>query len=151
MFTLGFMLLVLMGHFLGDFFLQSDWMALNKKIKKKNLEGTLIPLMVHCLIYTATIYLCIIYFLLPLEWFFHPLTFIVIFASHVILDGTYIIDHWFYLMKGRSWRLAEEKGLITNEYNPLSSIYFSYTALVQVAADNAAHFIMMFVYFALIF
>lgn len=72
--TIAPFLLFLMCHLVGDFILQSDWMAMNKN------KSTL-HCLIHCLIYTA----CFI--ILTLSW--KALLFI--FVTHFIIDRFPII------------------------------------------------------------
>ena len=69
-----------MGHLIGDYVLQTDWMAVNKK--KWNLEGW-IACLIHCLIWSLCITIAINKFSVSL--------FILIFFSHLIIDKTNII------------------------------------------------------------
>lgn len=72
MFTLEFFLLLLMGHFIGDYILQNDWQALQKKEKK-------LPLFVHCSIYTVTCSIILLKYLMTLDRITLILSVIVIF------------------------------------------------------------------------
>jgi len=73
-----------MGHLIGDFLLQSDWMALNKKKRT-------FPCAVHCLIYSLTVLLCAGW-----PWW----TFWVVFATHFAQDRTNIVV-WLMNHKGQ--------------------------------------------------
>lgn len=73
---------LLMGHLVGDYLLQNRWMA-----EKKSNE--LLPLMVHSLIYTGTVYLCS----LPAGGI--TLTGVaIVFSSHLILDRRTLVRWW---------------------------------------------------------
>jgi hypothetical protein len=65
----------LMGHLIGDFLLQSDWMALNKKKRTW-------PCTVHCLIYAITVVLCARW-----PWWTLP----IIFVTHFAQDRTNVV------------------------------------------------------------
>lgn len=74
----------LMGHLIGDYLLQDDWMALNKKRSS-------FACLVHCLLYTAAVGLAT-------RW---PLwTIPVIFATHFAQDRTNFIV-WFMQHKNQ--------------------------------------------------
>lgn len=76
---------IIVGHMIGDYLLQSDWMALNKK--KSGING-LIACIVHCLIWTVSVYaFCF-------RQVGSVLVFILLFASHFVLDRTNIIK-WY--------------------------------------------------------
>ncbi len=92
--TLTIPISLLILHFLGDFILQSDWMALNKS----NLKNPL-PLLAHVLVYSTC-------FILSGTW-----PFIVwVFLTHLITDAItsnitkvlWVNDqrHWFFVMIG---------------------------------------------------
>ena len=70
----------LLLHLFGDFVVQNDWMAMNKK--KKGWNGFL-----ACFVHTLTYSLP---FLLITNW----LAFLVIWWTHFIIDRTKIIDHF---------------------------------------------------------
>lgn len=73
----------LIGHLVGDYLLQNDWMANNKKVKK--LSGEL-ACNVHCLLWTLSV-------LLFTGWWEWKLA-ILVFLSHYILDRTGIVKWW---------------------------------------------------------
>lgn len=75
---------LLIGHLVGDYILQNDWMALNKK--KSSL-----PCLVHCALYTLSV-AAFSLFALPL-W-----AIAVIFVTHFIQDRTTIIGWWMNLV-----------------------------------------------------
>jgi hypothetical protein len=79
-------ILFLLCHLVGDFWLQSDWCALNKA--KKGWEG-FFACLIHCLIYTSC------FLLLTFSW--KALLFI--FATHFILDRFPIIIKKFIWLK----------------------------------------------------
>ena len=63
----------LLLHLLGDYVLQNNWMANNKK-------NSLIPCLVHCILYSLP-------FLLITSWS----VVLVILGTHMILDGTNVL------------------------------------------------------------
>jgi hypothetical protein len=73
----------LIGHLVGDFIIQNDWMALNKK------ESTL-----HCTVHCLTYALCVWLFTLWPLW-----TIPVIFITHFALDRTKFVG-WLMGIKG---------------------------------------------------
>ncbi|AZO95270.1 DUF3307 domain-containing protein [Halocella sp. SP3-1] len=74
---------IILGHMIGDYLFQSDWMAINKK--KSGLAG-LIPCIVHCLIWTISVFLFIGEYRL--------IFFCMLFLSHFILDRTNFVK-WY--------------------------------------------------------
>ena len=78
------MLNLILGHFVGDFMFQCDWMANNKK------QNSLICAL-HCLIYSLIIW--------AFTFFTWPLWSIgVVFLTHFIIDRTLIVKHYLLFM-----------------------------------------------------
>jgi len=71
------------GHLVGDFLLQNDWQAMDKK--SMSIKGWLACL-VHCLLYTAAVVVCTGWW----EWYL----IILVFLSHFPIDKTYILVRW---------------------------------------------------------
>jgi hypothetical protein len=76
------MLDALIGHLVGDYILQNDWMALNKKISSLHCG-------VHCLIWTA----CVVLFA---AWGWKAAAFL--FVAHFVQDRTGLIRRWMSLV-----------------------------------------------------
>lgn len=85
---LGFSLLV--GHLLGDFILQNDWQANNKKKRTW-------PCLVHCVWYT----LAVITVALP-ELLLSPGVISIIFITHFGIDRTPFIEWWMRNVSGQT-------------------------------------------------
>lgn len=73
---------MLVGHLVGDFLLQTAWMA-----EKKVQDWT--ALLTHCLVYTAAVAL----FALPAGGLTLPGT-ALIFAGHVFIDKRIFVEYW---------------------------------------------------------
>lgn len=73
---------LLIGHLVGDFLLQSNWMATHK-------EKDWRALAVHSLVYTITIYLFSL-----IAGGLSLLALVIIFAAHVILDQRGVVRWW---------------------------------------------------------
>lgn len=71
------------GHLLGDFILQNDWQAMNKK--SPTLKGW-IACLVHCLLYTLAVIVCTGWW----KWYL----IVLVFLSHFPIDKTYILVRW---------------------------------------------------------
>lgn len=80
--------LAIIGHLVGDYLLQNDWMALNKKTRAD-------PLFVHCLLWSASVTL----FAGWGHW-----AWLILFSTHTIQDGTNIIPRWMDLIGQRQFR-----------------------------------------------
>ena len=76
------LLLALVGHLVGDYIFQTDWMAENKKIKS-------LPCLIHSAIWAA----CVVLFA---GWGWIP--FLVLLGIHFIQDRTYIVRGWMHLI-----------------------------------------------------
>ena len=120
---------LLLGHLVGDYLLQNDWMALNKKKKW-------LPLIIHCLIYSIVVCLFMIPYISSVGiWF---LSLFYVFLSHVIFDGTEVVDNYAKLIGGRTWA----KTLAKND-----EIYTIFTCFVKVVMDNTFHLLLMWLWF----
>lgn len=128
---------LLLGHLMGDYLFQNDWMALNKKKQW-------LPCLVHCVIYTW----CVSLFLQPLldtlslwEWW---CCYQLIFLSHIIIDRTNLIERWFRFIGGRAFgRIGlPTHGLCASP--DVHTIRLIYTCIVQTVADNTLHLVLMF-------
>lgn len=78
----------LVGHLVGDYLAQNDWMAKNKK--KAGSAGA-IPCTVHCLIWSF----CVILFA---GWMDKPIVAAVLFMTHYIQDNTNLVRRWMSLI-----------------------------------------------------
>lgn len=147
--TTDFLFRLLLGHFVGDYLLQNNWMALNKK--KKGLATT-----VHCGIWTA----CIVFACIPelfevsliSFWKYWGVIFL-IYWSHWIFDATNIVDNWLDFIGGRSYRSADIYcTLIEPNLHPdaVKGYMKAYTALVQTIADNTLHFLCLYLIFRIL-
>ena len=72
----------IIGHLVGDYLLQSDWMAQNKKLRS-------LPCFVHCLIWTACV--CLFGGLGWLQGLF-------LFVCHYAQDRTHVVKWYMNLM-----------------------------------------------------
>ena len=73
----------IVGHLVGDYLLQNDWMALNKK--GPGIMGGL-ALAVHSFIWAV----CVCSF----AGFWPTLAFAILYATHMLQDGTNIVMFW---------------------------------------------------------
>lgn len=75
----------LIAHLIGDYLLQNDWMAQNKKLRSW-------PCFVHVAIYSATMWAMT-------QW--PPWAMLVVFATHFVQDRTGFVK-WYMLLIGQS-------------------------------------------------
>src|SRR6056297_3501264 len=84
---------MLLGHLVGDYLLQNDWMALNKT--KNNITGW-VAAIVHCLIYTLAVTV--------LMWEFNIYWIIAVFFSHFFIDKFSLAKYYLFYVKGKSFK-----------------------------------------------
>lgn len=125
--------LAMLGHFVGDYLLQNNWMALNKT--KRNKLGWL-ACGTHVVIYAT----CVMFFL-SLSWHdlvYYPIIWLVIAVPH------YLIDHYSlasYIMKFKNGVMPLE----TIEDTTVESIWkAAFTAPVYIVNDNTLHWVMLY-------
>lgn len=106
----------LVGHAVGDFLLQNDWMALNKKQRS-------LPCAVHCLLYTAAV-------MAFSGWWSNESAALIaaaVFVPHFVIDRT-------QLVRGYMWLNGQSK-FAQPPMSPWS----------MIAVDNAMHFACLWV------
>jgi hypothetical protein len=74
--------LAIIGHLVGDYLLQNDWMALNKKRNP-------IPCFIHCILWTAAVCL--------FAGWNSPYAIAALFCTHFIQDHSNIVAWWMRL------------------------------------------------------
>lgn len=125
---------IMLGHLVGDYIFQNDWMALNKS--KKNSLGRL-ACFVHCTIYSACV--CI-YTVLDPVWF------CLVFLSHYPIDRMALADDW-NEVKGNTrlskWMTSSTKGLGWARTEQVSS---AFQAIIYVVQDNTMHLMLMWMF-----
>ena len=123
---------LMIGHIIGDYFLQSKQMALSKI--KNNISSWMYCLF-HCFIYMSCICLCTanlnIGFLL------------LIFISHFIIDKFSIAERWLQIINGRSLYafINENKN---QTMTAIDVIQGSFSTLVYTVIDNTLHIIILY-------
>ena len=76
----------IIGAMVGDYILQTDYMAVNKKKDS-------IPCAVHCLIWTVAVLVC--------SWTFNPWLALWLFATHFAIDRSSFIVWWMTNISGQ--------------------------------------------------
>ena len=108
----------LIGHLVGDYLLQNDWMALNKKAM--TFRGWLACL-IHCFLYSVAV--CAF-----TGWW--DARFIIVMLSHLALDKTLVVV-WYMRLTGSF------KRIITDKNNP-SAIW------ACAIVDNTFHMVTLY-------
>lgn len=112
----------LIFHLIGDFLIQNDWMALNKKNKG---WGGALACFTHCTTYA-----------LPFLFIASPLQVLLIGLSHYLIDRWHLID-WFIA-------LHNFKKTITNfGYNDNRPVFL--TLWLYIIVDNTFHLIFNYI------
>lgn len=123
---------LLLGHFVGDYILQNNWMALNKTKRW-------LPCLIHCLLYTLAVCL--------FTWILNPWWILVVFASHIFIDHWSLADKYLELTKGRSLTgfMMEQQGKYHAgvPINGVDLLSGGFTALVYCVIDNTFHILLM--------
>ena len=159
---------ICLAHVVGDYLLQTDWMALNKK--EKGWFGWKAAF-VHCWIWTACIFVAIlpefiaviqpycvesaaaitgsaalIALITPIGVGIGILA--LIFVSHWVLDRYNFVEWWLHLIGSKSYRCFNETyalaGSTIEDYWPHNVFSAAYTALVQTVADNGLHLLFLY-------
>lgn len=119
-----------LGHLVGDYVLQSTWMALTKS--KKGWEGIL-ACTIHVTIYTIAVCSALYLALQTTDWH----VWLAVFIPHWIIDHWSLGDWWSHLIRGRTKeKLLETIGL-EREFG------FAFYAPVYIAIDNTWHFLFL--------
>lgn len=132
---------LVLGHLVGDYLLQNEWMALNKS--KNSLKGWMAAL-VHCILYTLAVCLFM--------WNFDLIWILVVFMSHFPIDKFSLAEKYLKHIKGKSLKDFVNKDykppyhfeiipeMKLNRYNVLEG---SFSAVVYTVTDNTMHLILM--------
>jgi len=127
----GHMFEMALGHLVGDYLLQSTWMAKGKS-KYSGLGWSICT--VHCILYTIAV--CTMMWNWDLRWV------LVVFFSHFIVDKFGIAEKYLKLIKGRSIEMflsAKEN----ETYTPYTSLSAGATVFVYIVVDNTMHLMIM--------
>ena len=133
---------MLLGHLVGDYLLQNEWMAMTKG--KYTLEGWIAAL-VHCLIYTAAVCLFM--------WNFHLIWIVAVFLSHFPIDKFVLGEKYMHYLKGKGMKDYVFKDTIRwgkslTRYDVLEG---GFTSVVYTVTDNTMHLLLMWIAYELIY
>ena len=121
---------MLLGHIVGDYFLQNNWMALSKG-KHNGLGWT--TCLVHCLLYTLAV--C------TLMWCFNPIWIVIVFLSHFIIDKFGIPEKYLQLIRGRSLEVFQKQN---DPYDAHIGLRAGFNVYVYITVDNGMHLLLMY-------
>jgi hypothetical protein len=134
---------IFLGHLLGDYIFQNNWMALTK-------NRNTFRCLVHCLVYTASV--CM------LTTWSHPWWPTIVFLSHFPIDRFGLAERWLKLIGGRSMEefirsghLDVPEGLVERQHENYVIARGGFTALVFAVVDNTMHLLLMVLGWRLLF
>jgi len=130
---------ILLGHLVGDFLLQNNWLATNKT--KYNGLGWATCL-IHCYLYTIAVSL----FTQNID----VLWIIIVFLSHFIIDKFGIPEKYLKMINGRSL----ERFINDPEnaaYSPYIGLRAGFYILVYTVVDNTMHLVLMYLGWKLLY
>ena len=114
----------LLGHLVGDYLLQSKYMALNKSAP--GMTG-LITCTAHVALYTAAV--CTFW------WTINPLLIALVFVPHWIIDRWSLASPWLKMIRGRTFEAAFGSKDTYREFD------IAFTSIVYTVTDNTMHLI----------
>lgn len=123
---------MVLGHLIGDYIFQNDWMAEGKK-KHKGLGW--VTCLVHCVLYTLAV--CVIMWNFELRWV------AIVFLSHFLIDKFSFVDWYSNLIgsRGISSFLEDEEN---QTFTPHIGLRAGLTIFVYVVRDNTFHLMIMY-------
>jgi hypothetical protein len=127
---------ILLGHLVGDYLFQNNWMALTK-------NRNTFRCVIHCTIYTLSVCLFT-------TW--SPWWALLVFASHFPIDRFGLAERWLLLINGRAIRefvraghldVPDKLGLNPQERQNYIIVRGGFTAGVFAVVDNTMHLLLM--------
>lgn len=135
-----------LGHLVGDYLFQNEWMALNKA--KNNKIGWL-SAFIHCIIYTLSV--CTIMWNFNIYWIY------IVFLTHFPLDKFRIADLYMTYIKGYGLKQYIDDVNNQKEWEYIKSttgnqmLKGGFTAYVYILTDNTMHLLLMWIGYKLLF
>lgn len=131
---------MLLGHLVGDYLLQNNYMALNKD--RNDLIGWFACLL-HCTLYTLAI--------TTIMWNFDWEWILIVFISHFPIDKFSLTSYYLKFIKGRDLYNYLHKDKSYNNTNKGDIIQGGFTTIVYVLTDNTLHLLLMWIGYNLIY
>ena len=130
---------MLLGHLVGDYLLQNNWMALSKS---KHSGLGFFTCVVHCVLYTIAV--CTIMWVWDINWV------IAVFLSHFVIDKYGIPEMYLKFINGRSLQSFLDNPE-NKEYTPYIGLRSGFYIFVYVVVDNTMHLLLMYYAWKLLF
>jgi len=136
---------LLLGHLVGDYLLQNEWMAMNKT---HNTRDGWIAALTHCLLYTFAV--CLI------MWNFHWIWIVAVFFSHFPIDKFGLSEMYLHYIKGKGMKDYVKKdnkkwGVPHIPLNRYDALEGGFTAVVYTITDNTMHLLLMYFAYHIIY
>jgi hypothetical protein len=126
---------LLLGHIIGDYFLQNNFLAFNKSLK--GIKGNFICI-IHCLIYTGVI--CLFTYCIKWQWI------IGVFLSHYLIDKYSLANKYLSIIHGRTFQFFMKEHIPDGKF----VLNGGFTAIVYTIVDNSFHLIIILIIWKLI-
>ncbi|MEA3249267.1 MAG: DUF3307 domain-containing protein [Patescibacteria group bacterium] len=124
---------MLLGHFVGDYPLQNNAMALGKS--GPGWKGYAWCLL-HCTLYTLAV--CAFVATVRPDVAFNPLFAGLVFLSHYPIDRWSLAKYWIWLMHSR-----DIEATLKLPASDMRDIMLPFSAIIYVATDNTIHWVLM--------
>jgi hypothetical protein len=121
---------MLLGHLVGDYLLQNDWMAMNKS---KNTWIGWFAALAHCIIYTATV--C------AFMQNFDSLWIVAVFLSHFFIDK--FAFGWWYLKHIKNMDTHKYFDYLKDSSSKAEAIQAGFMSVIYTVTDNTMHLVLM--------
>ena len=141
---------LLLGHLVGDYLLQNEWMAMNKS---KNTWIGWLSATIHCILYTLAVCLFM--------QNFDPIWFVVVFLSHFPIDKFSLAEKYMHYIKGKGMKdyVLKDKWMDDLTYAPKPQFNLNrydmleggFTSIVYTITDNTIHLVLMYVSYNIIY
>lgn len=118
-------ILIILGHFVGDYLFQPLWMALGKS--ENTLKGYMICIL-HCLIYSLMIAS------FSGKYIDNPKVWALAFLSHFFIDKWSLAQVWLNMIEGRN---------VVEEAKNNNLIGTAFGAVVYTITDNTLHILIL--------
>ena len=138
---------MVLGHLVGDYLLQNQWMALNKS--KNTLIGWFAAI-IHCFIYMASV--CLIMEKYDFLWI------VIVFNSHFWIDKFALADKYKKIIGSSTMKNFVHRYDNMFMYIPYSKpditrkdiIEGAFAAITYTITDNTLHIIIMYIFYNII-
>ena len=135
---------MLLGHLMGDYLFQTEWMAMNKS--KNDIIGWTAAI-VHCWIYSFAV--CLFMWNFSLVWM------TVVFWTHFPIDKFALGEKYMHFLKGKGMKdyvkKDEDNWKSINNLNRYDVLEGGFSAVVYTITDNTMHLILMYLAYKLIY